>query len=247
MPSKASGLDDDTLIVITADHAAQTGRPFRGVPSSATVRTHSWDRRLRRHSLRLQLVLRHRDRRRRSESYEDPSPAVAQLETTLGGNIAFSYQDGHVAVWLTDNSLVKKQQAADAVLDMPGVIASYHLNAAQDDYVLFGTNPMGRAEQSWFNSHAEDLVDTMAAPNGPDVVGVVTTNVTYGVVGDHGGHNRLIQNIPMVFYGPGVSQKDSNRELRQVDVLPTILEAMGIDYDPAAFDGEAVKLPKPRG
>ena len=58
---------------------------------------------------------------------------------------------------------MKKQQAADAVLDMPGVIASYHLNALQNDYVLFGTNPMDRAEQSWFNSHAEELVDTLRA------------------------------------------------------------------------------------
>ena len=49
----------------------------------------------------------------------------------------------------------------------------------------------------------------------------------------------------MVFYGPGVSQKDSRREFRHVDVLPTILEAMGVDYDPGDLDGEAVKLAKP--
>jgi hypothetical protein len=236
------GLDDDTLIVITADHAAQTGTPgstFFGNlnpvvgPTCGGIRSDcNWY-----YGTETGLG--------EIENYREPSPAVAQLDTTLGGNVAFSYQDGHVAVWLTDNSLVKKQQAADAVLDMPGVIASYRLNAAQDDYVLFGTNPMGRAEQSWFQQHAEALVDTMAAPNGPDVVGLVATDVTYGVVGDHGGHNRLIQNIPMVFYGPGVSQKDSGRELRHVDVLPTILEAMGIDYDPAAFDGAAVKLSEP--
>jgi hypothetical protein len=127
---------------------------------------------------------------------------------------------------------------------MPGVIASYHLNAAQDGYVLFGTNPMNAADQSWFTSHAQDLVDTMAAPNGPDVVGLVATDVTYGVVGDHGGYNRLVQNIPMVFSGPGVNPKDSNIELRHADVLPTILETMGIDYDPADFDGRAVDLSK---
>jgi hypothetical protein len=238
---KRRGLRDDTLIVITADHAAQTGTPgssFFGLLNPIVgagcggIRSDcNW-------------YFGTETGAGEAESYEDPSPAVQQLDTTLGGNVAFSYQDGHVAVWLTDKSLEKKQQAAEAVLDMPSVIASYHLNAAQDGYVLFGTNPMNAADESWFTSHAQDLVDTMAASNGPDVVGLVATDVTYGVVGDHGGYNRLIQNIPMVFSGPGVNPKDSSIELRHADVLPTILEAMGIDYDPADFDGEAVDLSK---
>ena len=236
---KRRGLRDDTLIVITADHAAQTGTPgssFFGRldtpvgPTCGGIRSDcNW-------------YFGTETGAGEAESYEEPSPAVQQLDTTLGGNVDFSYQDGHVAVWLDDNSLVEKQQGAEAVLDMPGVIASYYLNDAQDEYVLFGTNSMAGAEESWFNSHAQDLVDTMAASNGPDVVGLVASDVTYGVVGDHGGHNRLIQNIPMVFSGPGVNPKDSGIELRHVDVLPTILETMGIDYDPSDFDGEAVDL-----
>jgi hypothetical protein len=240
---KRRGLRDDTLIVITADHAAQTGTPgstFFGElnpvvgPTCGGIRSDcNW-------------YFGTENAVGESENYREPSPAVGQLVTRLGGNLAFSYQDGHVAAWLTDNSLVKKQQAADAVLDMPGVIASYHLNAAQNDYVEFGTNPMSTSERSWFNRHGEELVDTMAASNGADAVGLVQTDVTYGVVGDHGGHNRLIQNIPMIFSGPGVNPKDSPLELRHVDVLPTILETMGIAYDEDDFDGEAVKLSKPK-
>jgi hypothetical protein len=79
--------------------------------------------------------------------------------------------------------------AARAVLEVPGVIASYKLNGGQNDYELEDTNPMSRSERRWFDSHAEELVDTMAAANGPDVVGLVPTDVTYG----------------LVFYGPGVS------------------------------------------
>jgi hypothetical protein len=238
---KTSGQLDDTLIVITADHAAQTGRPFQGVlapgvenplcaPPSNGIRSDcNW-------YFGKETV--------ESEDYRDPSPAVAQLRDALAGNLDFSYQDGHIAAWLKDNSLAKKRQAAAAVLEMPGVIASYHTNAAQDDYRLFGTNPTRGAERSWFVRHGEELVDTMAEPSGPDVVGLVATDVTYGVIGDHGGHNKLIQNIPLVFYGPGIGSKDQNREARLVDVMPTILKTMGIDYDPAALDGEAVKLPK---
>ena len=52
-------------------------------------------------------------------------------------------------------------------------------------------------------------------------------------------------NIRMVFSGPGIGSKDPNTPIRLVDVLPTILTTMGIHYDPADLDGEAVKLPKP--
>jgi arylsulfatase A-like enzyme len=236
---KARGLLDKTLIVITADHAAQTGRPFHGVlepfvtnpactPPSNGIRSDcNWY-----------------FGRDSDEIYLDPSPAVAALRDRLGGNLDFSYQDGHIAAWLHDNSAKRKREAAAAVLDMPGVIASYRTNDAQDDYRLFDTNDMTGHERSWFARHGEELVDTMAAPYGPDVVGLLATDVTYGVIGDHGGHNELVQNIPMVFSGPGIGSKDPNKRIRLVDVLPTILTTMGIHYHAADLDGEAVKLPK---
>ena len=39
-----------------------------------------------------------------------------------------------------------------------------------------------------------------------------------------------------------MNPKDSGREMRHVDVLPTILEAMGIAYNPSSLDGEAVDI-----
>jgi hypothetical protein len=167
---------------------------------------------------------------------------VAALEDALGGNLAFSYQDTQIGAWLKDTSQPKKDEAAAAVLAMPDVIASYEINAAQNDYRLYGTNRMTGADRSWFARHAGELVDTMAASNGPDVVGLTSTNVTYGVIGDHGGANQLVQRIPMVFYGAGVGSRDSNRDLRLVDVMPTILKTMGISYDENSLDGEAARL-----
>ena len=239
---EAKGILDDTLIVITADHAAQTGNPFFGVlapgvsnprcaPPSTGIRSDcNWYY-----------------GQDADEVYLDPSPAVGALRDRLAGNLAFSYQDTQVAAYLNDTSLAKKQEAAAAVLDMPGVMASYYINGAQNDYTRFDTNKMTGSERAWFVQHADDLVDTMANRSAPDVVGITRTNVTYGVIGDHGGSQELVQNIPMVFYGPGVSSKDSNREMRQVDVLPTILKTMGIPYDPSTLDGRAMRLAKPQG
>ena len=248
---KAKGLLDETLIVITADHAAQTGNPFFGVLApgvanpACTPRTPPPGA----HATGIRSDCNWYLGTDSDEHYDNPSPQVAALEQALGGpgpagNLAFSYQDGHIAVWLKDNSSAKKLEAADAVLNMGGVIASFRNNTAQNNYILHGTNKMSGTDKKWFQEHAEELVDTMAAPNGPDVVGLVATDVTYGVMGDHGGHNKLTQNIPGVFFGPGVSKKDSKLELRHVDILPTILETMGIPYDEDDFDGEAVDLSK---
>jgi hypothetical protein len=232
--------------VITADHAAQTGNPFFGelAPGVSNPRCDA-------PSTGIRSDCNWYYGRDADEVYLDPSPAVARLRDALtppGGatNLRFSYQDAHIAAWLDDSSLERKREAAAAVLDMPGVIASYRLNAAQDDYRLFGRNRARRAERSWLARHGGRLVDTMAAPFGPDVVGLLRSNVTYGVIGDHGGHSRLIQSIPMVFYGPGIGAKDPHRKIRLVDVMPTILEAMGIGYDEDDLDGKAVKLPKAR-
>ena len=244
------GILDDTLIVITADHAAQTGNSFFGVlapgvsnpacptappaPLLTGIRSDcNW-------------YFGEETGTFRDEGYIDPSPAVAALRARLAGNLDFSYQDTQVAAFLHDTSLDKKREAAAAVLDMPGVMASYYINGDQDDYVRFGTNQMTGHERAWFVQHADELVDTMANNAAPDVVGITRTNVTYGVMGDHGGSQKLVQNIPMVFYGPGVGRKDSNRLIRHVDVLPTILRTMGIAYDPSDLDGAAVKLSKPK-
>src|SRR5919109_2947944 len=249
---KATGLLDETLIVVTADHAAQTGRQFYGrfdtfppgVPDSNLCDPATG-------STGLRSDCNWYYGRDADEIYLDPSPAIAAFRDALtppngDTNLRFSYQDGHVAAWLNDNSRQRKREAAAAMLDLPGVIASYHLNGAQDDYTLFGTNRMSGADQSWFRRHGEELVDTMAAPYGPDVVALLETDVTYGVIGDHGGHQRLVQNIPMIFYGAGVGSRDSNKAMRLVDVLPTVLEKMGIDFDEDELDGEAVRLPQPR-
>lgn len=232
---RARGELDDTLLVVTADHAAQTGRRFLGRfdLDSCNASTNS-------NGIRSDCNWYFGADS--DERYLDPSAPVATLRDRLAGNLAFSYQDSHVAAWLVDNSTAKQNEAAAAVLDMPGVIAAYRKNAAQDDYIRVATNPMSRRERRWFLSHGDELVDTMAGPTGPDVVGLVETDVTYGVIGDHGGHTPEIQRIPMLFYGPGVSSRDSSRELRLVDVMPTILKSMGIPYDKRDLDGRAVNL-----
>ncbi|MGH3483034.1 MAG: hypothetical protein ACRDPQ_07325, partial [Nocardioidaceae bacterium] len=60
---------------------------------------------------------------------------------------------------------------------------------------------------------------------------------------DHGGHQEEIQRIPMIFSWPGLKAAEPNQPMRLVDVLPTILTTMNIDFNPADLDGEAIELP----
>jgi len=249
---EAEGILDETLIVITADHAGQTALRFHGrfdTFTTATGNINGCDPATPTLPSALRSDCNWYYGQDADEIYLDPSPGIQQLRdalTPIGGvtNLGFSYQDGHIAAWLTDNSVAKKLEAADAILDLPSVIASFHLNATEDDYELFGTNAITGAERSWFDQHGEELVDTMAAPYGPDVVALLKNETSYGVFGDHGGHQRLVQRIPMIFVWPGLhSGAQPQVAIRLVDVLATILTVMDISFDEADMDGQAVPLP----
>ena len=89
---------------------------------------------------------------------------------------------------------------------------------------------LGR-ERPWFAGKAQELVDTQAAGYGPDLIATLPDNTTYSVAGDHGGIQRAAQQIPIVFAGAGLSSKDLQAAVRSVDIMPTVLRAMGISAD----------------
>ncbi len=115
---------------------------------------------------------------------------------------------------------------------LPDVIATYRLDGGR--YRLVQANPWRmnvREALNWLH-RGQELVDTMAAPYAADVVGLLKDNTSYGVAGDHGGAQRPVQEIPIVFGGDGVGSRDSRRVMRSVDILPTILHQMGIPAQP---------------
>ncbi len=82
----------------------------------------------------------------------------------------------------------------------------------------------------------------MAAPYAADVVGLLKDDTSYGVAGDHGGAQRPVQEIPIVFAGAGVGSRDSHKAIRSVDILPTILRELGL-RGRSELDGRAIALP----
>ena len=88
----------------------------------------------------------------------------------------------------------------------------------------------GDREFAWHQKHSQEIVDTQAAPYGPDVIGLLADDTSYGVKGDHGGAQESVQRIPIVFYGAGVKAgRTPGTPIRSVDITPTILRELGID------------------
>jgi arylsulfatase A-like enzyme len=222
---EARGILDETLVVLTADHAGQTAHRFHGV-NAFDRGNFNWYY-----------------GQDADETYLSPSPDLAPL-VSGNPNVDFTYQDGHIAVFLDDTSVAAMRQAALDVLELPDVIAAYYRDG--DRYVRHGSlGPMNRREFQWWKRYGQPLVNTMAADYGPDVVGLLRDDTSYGVIGDHGGHQRLIQEIPMVFSWPGLEAgAKPGVGIRSVDIVPTILALMGIEPDPAhPMDGRAIHLP----
>jgi hypothetical protein len=213
-----------TLVVLTADHGATFGRSFYGkqtidagdsnwyyAPSDLGV----WDAGSS-PTAPLDKV-----------TYSNPSTAVKNI-LDADGHLAFSYQSTAIEAWLRPefNDQAGRIAKAQTMLTMPGVTAAYYRDG--DHFALQGTNAMTTSERSWWQSKAQEIVDTMAAPNGPDVVGLLHDQTSYGVYGDHGGAQESVQRVPMVFWVPGLGATRNTGTFRTTDVMPTILSALGI-------------------
>ncbi len=54
----------------------------------------------------------------------------------------------------------------------------------------------------------------------------------------------FVSNVPLVLVGPGVPSATLDAQVRQVDVLPTLLAATGVEADPDGVDGESLLPPE---
>jgi predicted AlkP superfamily pyrophosphatase or phosphodiesterase len=209
---KAKGLYDRTLVVVTTDHAQLSAKHFYGVDGAGRG-NFNWyygaDA---------------------DESYLSPQPAIQQLIDGTNGNVRASMQDSAIRTWLVDRSASQLRRAADVMATLPGVQATYYREG--DHYVRRWKAPHSSAKDNdhgWFDKHAQELVDTEAASYGPDVIGLLKDDTSYGVQGDHGGAQEQVQRIPMIFEGPGVARGDQQKgAIRSVDIMPTILSELGI-------------------
>ena len=103
---------------------------------------------------------------------------------------------------------------------------------------------MTTSEKDWWRDHGQEIVATMASPNGPDIVALLHDKTSYGVYGDHGGAQESVQRVPMVFWSLSLAfGATTGRPFHTTDVMPTILATMGIPLS-EPVDGTARRLGK---
>jgi hypothetical protein len=210
---------DNTLVVLTADHGGTYGEQFYGRETTNAGDTNWYYGAT------------------QNGTYNAPSPALQPLIDT--GNVQFSYQSTAIETWLTDTSKSQKVAAAGVMKTLPGVMASYYRSG--NTYKLYGTNAMSSSERSWWNRTSQGILNNLAGSSGPDVVGLLNDRVSYGAYGDHGGAGEQVQRVPVVFWAPGsVDASVDKAQFRTYDILPTILQAMGIAA--GSMDGRAYSL-----
>ncbi len=223
---QALGQFNETLIVLTADHGSTWGKNFYGVNELDASTNHNW----------------YLGYSPTGPENGGGNPNLKPLEDL--GNVAFSYNCNAITTWLTDFSWDKKVQAAQVVSALPGVIATYVKK--NDHYILMSSSSkMTRAEHSWWIAHGQELVNTMAFSGAADVVGLLADSTSYGAYGDHGGAQEDGQRIPMAIYMPGMRHVTDKSAMRLVDIMPTVLKAMGI-LPKARMDGRAYDILLPR-
>ena len=235
---KALGEFKDTLIVVTADHGSTAAtRHFYGNDAQGAGDFNwYWG-----------------NSATDGDYYATPvaemSPAIQTLlgNSTVGGNISFSYQSTGIETWLKSFTMPEKKAAAKVMRTVPGVIATYVKADDGSAYILDSAKTktkMTAAEKGWWKSHAQMLVNTMAWSGSADVVGLLADRTSYGAFGDHGGAQKDVQRVPMIFYNPSLMTAQRGAEIHTVDIMPTVMKAMGIAVDPAAkiMDGKAYML-----
>ena len=223
----------ETLVVLTADHGATYGKNFYGkttaLPSGTAAGNSNW------YYAPTGVYDVGAFIPPSNPLYNQPAPALNTLIAT--GNVQFSYQSTAIETWLIDHSIPKMKEASKAMLKTPGVIAAYWRDG--DHFQLAGTKSMSSSERSWWKEHGQEIVDTMAASNGPDVIGLLHDKTSYGVYGDHGGAQESVQRVPMVFWSPSLAFSNTvSKPMHTYDIMPTILQLMDIPLT-APLDGVA--------
>ncbi|WP_107766849.1 alkaline phosphatase family protein [Nocardioides terrigena] len=221
---------DNTLVVLTSDHGSVAGDTFHGeLVAEPNYGFFNW----------------YYGDPENDEVYDRPQAALQPLVDT--DNIGLTYSDSMLRVWLKDQSPAAVKEAAAAMRTMADVTAVWRRDGDHYDRVsrIRWDRMDANGERSWFGRKAQELVDTQAADYGPDLIATLPDNTTYSVAGDHGGIQRAAQQVPIVFAGAGLSAKDLRAEVRSVDIMPTVLRAMGIEPT-FPMDGVAYRLPSRR-
>ncbi len=206
------GLTEKTLIVITADHGAQTNMVYLGNGQKA------YGQEL-------------------ANGKGSPQPYFIQRLLNTG-RVKVNYQDTSIRLWLNpskpegDKAAVTDDQLVRMLSETSGLTEIYRLAEANGRYsytrVFQNLTEQPKTYQAWAKAHHQELVNSMAAPGAPDLLGLMANGFGFDLPGDHGGAQEKVQRIPVMFKGPGVKAGSSAQQIKLVDLNGKISGLMGL-------------------
>lgn len=217
---RAKGQLDSTLIVVSADHGGAAPEDLRSRRRTGKL-GYDWNWGRYENLVRL-----------------DPQPDVAAL--VAGGGVQGTSTDTAIRVWAIPGdpaaaSLPERVQA------MPGVISVWKLvvdeKGARYEETFRDLSSLPADERAFHEARMAELVQSQAAPQAADVVALLDHRTGYAAPGDHGGAQKSVQSIPLIFLGPNVKPgRRTGERARLVDVAPTIWALAGRE-PPKGLDG----------
>ena len=211
------GLTNRTLIVVTADHGAQSNTVYLGNGQ----KSHGGQ----------DLV---NDR---------SSPQAYFVDRLIRTNrVRVTYQDTAMRLWLSpipEQAPVEGQppvtsddQLIRMMSETSGLVEIYKLTETNGRYsytrVFQNLTNQPRAFRAWAIAHNQELVNTMAAAGAPDLIGLLADGFGFDLPGDHGGAQERVQRIPVIFKGPGISASSEIQSIRLMDLNNKITRLMDL-------------------
>ena len=195
---KRQGLDERTLIVVTADHGGQTNRFYLGNNKYQSC---------------CQLA--------NSDAKVEPPYWIEHLNQV--GKLHTSYQDTSIKIWLEDRSPANEKAITTGMSNISGMTEIFALRGASDrgwhyERLVSKLDEQTPEFRAWARRHDQELLDTMACEGAPHLVGLLADGFGFGRIGDHGGAQEHVQRIPMIIHVPGERGSVRKEAIRLVDI-----------------------------
>lgn len=205
------GLREKTLIVLTADHGAQTNRFYLGNQSGDLMGEFA--------------------------NFKAEKAPPFWIERAMKyAQIEVGVFDTAIRFWLKRGSgereAVLPEKFLEALGEISGVQEIHHLRYPDErpryEKVLSLTPSSGIPQNDWISSHSKMLLESLASPAAPDVVVLLGDGFGFDLLGDHGGAQEKVQRIPLFFSLPGATHRQIASEQRLVDIKTLVLKAFGL-------------------
>jgi hypothetical protein len=148
------------------------------------------------------------------------------------GKLRTAYADSSINLWLAELSESNEQALTRGLQDVSGVTEIYAKRRTGSEYryeqVYDNLEVQSAAFRAWARRHSSELVNTMAAAGGPDLVALMADGYGFGRIGGHGGAQEKVQRIPMIIRVPGEPPSTRTVPMRLMDVAPEIVRILDL-------------------